>query len=739
MGHAVPDSSARRAAGLGVGLGMLGLVASVLPVTFALEETLGLGLLFTLRGPVMPPADVVVVGISRDSARAVGQTAELDTWSRGLHAELVDRLAEAGVTAVAFDLLFHESRDEPGDRRFAESIERAANVLLLEDTEDSSEVSLGDEATAQIEVRTPPLPLLKAGALGSAPFILPRVPVRVGQAWTFDRVTDDRPSLPVLALQAHLLPYYESLARLLERVRPGATAHWLQTAAAVQQQRNLELTMGTLRRTFRADERLQADALAELDRGDYPADTVAALATLLDLYGGASSRYVNFYGSARAVRTIPYDRALAGAAGVGLQGKLVLVGVSESLQPRQQDAFYSVFSQSTGIDLSGVEVGASLVGNLLEQSTLELLPLPLHIALVAAFGLAFGALVGRLTMALATGLAMVVAALYFTMVYWQFASNYLWLPLVVPLLCQLPIGFGVTAWWNYRDVALQRERVRTALGYYVPPALAQRLTHQTVSTANELLHGTCLVTDAEHYTSVAESLTPAELAALMNDYYGAIFGVVQTYGGEISDTAGDSMVAVWASAEPDASARRRAAQASIAILAAVEDFNRRHPEAPLPTRIGLESGEMLLGNIGAEQRYEYRAIGDIVNTASRIQGLNQLLGTRVLLSAATLEGVPDIATRDVGTFLLRGKRLPVRVLEPLAAGRATLDAVGLEIFAVAMTAFRAGAWHEAHEQFAGLATRFPGDGPSRYFEALARGWLLHPPASWTGAVRVTAK
>lgn len=732
-------SSARRAGGLGVGLALTGLAASVLPVTFALEQTLGLGALFALRGPMKPPSEVVVVGISRESARAVGQTAELDTWSRSLHAQLVDRLRAAGATAVAFDLLFHESRDESGDRQFAEAIERAGNVVLLEDTDDSREVSVGNEAMAQIEVRTPPLAPLKAAALGSAPFILPRVPVRVGQAWTFDRVTDDRPSLPALALQAHLLPHYESFVQLLEEVRPGVTSGWPSAAAAVRQQGSLELTMGTVRRTLQADAGLRTAARAELDRRSARTEASAALLTLLNLYGGASSRFVNFYGPARAVPTVPYDRALAGAADSELRGKVVLVGVSEPLQPRQQDAFYSVFSQSSGIDLSGVEVGASLVGNLLEQSTLGVLPLALHFALVGTFGLVFGALAGRLPLVPAAGVTALAAVLYFGMVYWQFVGAYLWLPLVVPLLFQLPLGFGVAAWWNYRDVALQRERIRTALGYYVPQTLARRLTHQAVSTANELLHGTCLVTDAENYTSIAESLAPAELAALMNEYYRAIFAVVQTYGGEISDTAGDSMVAVWASAEPDAAGRRRAAQAATAILAAVDEFNGRHSQAPLPTRIGLESGEMLLGNIGAEQRYEYRAIGDIVNTASRIQALNQLLGTRVLVSAATLEGSADIAARDVGTFLLRGKRLPVRVLEPLAASRATLDAAALGVFAAAMTAFRAGTWQVAHEKFAELAARFPADGPSRYYEALARRWLQDPPASWSGAVRVTTK
>jgi hypothetical protein len=83
--------------------------------------------------------------------------------------------------------------------------------------------------------------------------------------------------------------------------------------------------------------------------------------------------------------------------------------------------------------------------------------------------------------------------------------------------------------------------------------------------------------------------------------------------------------------------------------------------------------------------------------------------------------------------------LSVRVLEPLAARRCELDDEALVAFASAMTAFRAGAWQAAHERFAALAARFPHDGPSGYYDALVRSWLQDPPASWTGAVRVTAK
>jgi adenylate cyclase len=232
-------------------------------------------------------------------------------------------------------------------------------------------------------------------------------------------------------------------------------------------------------------------------------------------------------------------------------------------------------------------------------------------------------------------------------------------------------------------------------------------------------------------------LPPTELAALVNDYYQAIFRVVQLHGGEISDTAGDSMVAAWASSRPDAGARLRAAQAALAILDAVDEFNRAHADSPLPTRVGLESGEMLLGNIGAEQRYEYRAVGDIVNTASRIQGLNPLLGTRVLVSAATLVDV-ELPARDVGTFLLRGKRLPVRVFEPTGAG-CRLDEQGLAAFAAALAAFRRGDWQDAHDGFAALSRRFPGDGPSRYYEALSLTLGRNPPGTWAGVVQITTK
>ena len=110
-----PSGVRRRLLVLGGILGVAGLAASWLPITSKLEQVLGLGLLFAARGPLPPPAEVAVVGVSRDAARAIGQTTELDTWSRDLHGRLVDRLTGGGASAVVFDLTFHERRPGIGD------------------------------------------------------------------------------------------------------------------------------------------------------------------------------------------------------------------------------------------------------------------------------------------------------------------------------------------------------------------------------------------------------------------------------------------------------------------------------------------------------------------------------------------------------------------------------------------------------------------------------------------------
>jgi adenylate cyclase len=360
---------------------------------------------------------------------------------------------------------------------------------------------------------------------------------------------------------------------------------------------------------------------------------------------------------------------------------------------------------------------------------------------VIAFGVLLGVVITSSTRT-ALVLAPVAAAVYFGAAYAAFALGHHWLPLLVPLAVQVPLAALAALACNYLQLKRQRARVEDAFGYYVPRALVNRLAEQSVSAAanRQLIRGTCLFTDAEEYTTVSEALPPQELAALMNAYYGAMFRVVERYGGMVSNTSGDSMVALWADVSPDAGAHVNACRAALEIVDAVNAFNRDRGALQLPTRVGLESGEVLLGNIGAEQRFEYRAIGDIVNTASRLQGLNRLLGTRVLLSDATMAGVAPLRTRDLGKFLLRGKRTPIRVHELLGSGE-VVDARTADLtaaFAAALAVFELQQWDAAVQAFAALALRFPDDGATAFYVRQSSAFRTSS-AAWRGAIAVAEK
>ena len=158
------------------------------------------------------------------------------------------------------------------------------------------------------------------------------------------------------------------------------------------------------------------------------------------------------------------------------------------------------------------------------------------------------------------------------------------------------------------------------------------------------------------------------------------------------------------------------------------------------TRLGLHSGEIMLGSIGAVDHYEYRAVGDIVNSASRIQELNKTLGTRVLLSSQVLDGIDGYLTREVGTFLLRGKTRPLVIHELIGGGAADDPASvtqGHELFADALLAFRQADWKTAIVLFARALETRDDDGVSRFYLDLARRYQQSPPAGdWHGVIRL---
>jgi len=723
--------------------GLLGALLFLSPWAAQLEEDFGLGWLFLARGPRPAPEQVALVTMDTESMKALGLERLHRKWPRRLHARLIERLSAAGAAVISFDVFFRERRDAAGDQALAEAMRKAGNVLLFQQVQkDALAVAGGKGATVFAERLLNPAPPFADAATALAPFTLPGVPVKVSQFWKFKPEAGDVPTLPAMAFQYYALGVYEALHGL----PPLQGRSFPKTSGAMLREPGLSAYMRRMRTVFMQQEDLGPRLRQSLSMQEPPRRRL--LSSLIALYEGPHSQYLNYYGPPRTLRSIPYHRVLrmpAAELEARFGGKAVFVGVSEAFQWDQKDTFYTVYSDSeTGHNISGVEIAATAFGNLLQGTWLE--PLGTGYGLTLVF--LWGGLVGFLCRSLPAGWAVfaVVAMvpLYLLAAHGSFAGAGLWLPLVVPVFAQtLPVLF-FTLLLGYREAHGERTRIAAALGRYLPEQAVKDLAesvHRTGGPA-KMVHGVCMATDAEQYTRLSEQLGPRELRELMNAYYEIIFDVIHRRGGFVSDVVGDSVLALWVASQSQAGQRAQACHAALDVLAAVSEFNRSRDALRLPTRIGLHYGEVCIGDVGAGRHFEYRAIGDVVNTATRIEGANKFFGTRLLISEEGLEGVGDMMTRELGLFRLAGKSREVRLFELMGRepGCSECHPGFVTEFGRGLAAFRRHEWEAAFQRFSNAVRMQPDDGPSRFYLELSDKYRHTPPgAYWDGVVDLAIK
>ena len=384
--------------GLAVAVGILGLVSAFVPVLQTLEEGLGLRGLFELRGPRDAPDEVVIVSISRDSAETLGLPSNLVQWPRRIHADAIEAIAEAGAAAIVMDIAFETKRDEADDTRLAAAIERAGRVVLLEHIRAGSRPIPGLELEARELRQVPAYEPFRSRAIGAGPFTLPTFPIRTSQFWAFGAGDADGPMLPALALQTYLLESYPAFIDSLAGNTVASRDYSFPPDATLPGR--LQDVMRSIRRIYRRDPDLMRRVSAALDESSETADQRTAVEALNALYGGSSSRYLNFFGPSGTIRTYPFHEVLGAeyASGLGrdLAGKVVFVGYADREQSEQQDEFISVYSEETGLSLGGVEIGATAFANMLHGDSVVPLSRGMQVSLLLVWGIVAGLIVTAL-------------------------------------------------------------------------------------------------------------------------------------------------------------------------------------------------------------------------------------------------------------------------------------------------------------------------------------------------------
>lgn len=721
---------------------LVGLLGMVVPPLARLETDVGLHWLFNLRGARSPPEQVVLVGIDRTTARVLGLPDNPRAWPRSYHARLVERLAQLGVRVIVFDVRFEEAKQSEQDRQFARAIAEAGNVVLFQYLELDL---LNDSPGMMVNVQRlrRPIPELAEAAAALAPFTLPRGGARIDWAWIFKADAAGLPTIPAVVLQQLALTHWDSWLALLRSRVPGDAMRALQEYGPRGGKPDVaELTRAT--RTLFLTNPIRPENTWDL-RG-MNAEERPVIEALLDLYTGPDRRLLDYYGPDRSLRFVPYERVLGHGDDPlpDLSRAVVFVGYTEQVQPEQQDSFYTVFSRASGYPVNGVEIVATTFANLLERRSIEPLPAALHLLFATGWGLALACLFLRLPLALTLGAVPVLAVTLLGGSVYLFSSNGLWLPVVGLLLFQLPVALVGALLWRYNAAHRERQDIRKAFSYFLPQSALDELVERLSpsDTPGKLVYAVCLATDVEHYTELAERIAPGPLRELLNRYFTLLFAPVREHGGTVSDAVGDSTLSLWASTSPNPALHEKAVQAAVEILDAVAAFNGANPDTPLPTRIGVHGGEIALGHVGAQDHFEYRPVGDIVNATSRLEGLCKQLGAYALVSEEIAIDLQTIVTRSLGQFRMVGKQRPIGVHE-LIGPRERVDAVQqaqLQVFAAALEEFRAGHFDLAAEGFRAVRASRPQDRPNDFFLELSERYAREPPEDgWDGVVLIDRK
>jgi adenylate cyclase len=297
----------------------------------------------------------------------------------------------------------------------------------------------------------------------------------------------------------------------------------------------------------------------------------------------------------------------------------------------------------------------------------------------------------------------------FTHFAWQFDAVY-------PGLTLLAVTASATiAAFMHSD--RERAFIRHAFGRYLSPELVKRLTDDPAALrlSGERREMTFLFTDIAGFTGLSERLGPAALAPILNAYFDGACAVIFAHGGMVNEFVGDAILAFFNAPvdQPDHAARALAAARALDRFA--ETFRREQDARGIPfgaTRIGVHTGTALVGNFGSSQRFKYSALGDVVNTASRIEGLNKYFGTRACASEYTVAAADDAGMRPIGRVIVSGKTEVLTMFEILAE-HALADEF-LDRYRRAYVALEENRLSEALTLFKALHDETPSDGPVGY-------------------------
>lgn len=450
-------------------------------------------------------------------------------------------------------------------------------------------------------------------------------------------------------------------------------------------------------------------------------------------------RRIAFAGPRGTIRTVSFVDVLRDPAiRESLTDSYLFVGATA---PDLHDEVQTPFSR--GAAVSGAELHAQIANMLLHDYKLvfvEGIRALLWLLVAGLLSVVSFAAFKKLRFAVIGALS--VGLLLFLFVIYDAQSAYI-LPVLYSALAWV---FAVSGGFMYRYRTLDKEKrvIRETFGKYVSRDILEEMLRnpEKVRLGGEDCEVTVFFSDVRGFTTLSEKLSPSELVHFLNRYLTRMTDIALDAGGVLDKYIGDAIMAFWGAPLKRPTHAVDAARASLKMVDSLIAFNKESREEgglEIDIGIGLNSGTVVAGNMGSEQRFDYTVMGDTVNLASRLEGQTKTYGIHILVSEAVVRQLtPEFLTREVDRIKVKGKNLPVTVFEIVENSKREQVQKIISEFEAAREAYYSGDWRATVRLANEILSRVD-DGPTKVYKQRAEEFLVSPPDHWEGVYKLTSK
>jgi adenylate cyclase len=621
--------------------------------------------------PLRAASPVVIVTIDEQSLRTLEPVVGRWPWPRRVHGSAVDYLARSGAKVIAFDILFgeHEGRSESvingrvitgdeSDGAFVDAVGRAGNVVLLADATFEGTSSAGP-ASADAASPVLPGPAYRPGSgFESRPTLRPpflelaRVAAGLGHNYLrkdpgsdaarrfLPFIVHDDAAVPSLGLAAALaflgakpdaVRVEGNVLRIGDRAMPLLDEPVIDASGRPEPSRQV---------------------LTRLPRPTTGGDGVRSMFPTYPFFNVLLSADQSASGQTPAIPPSAF------------KDKLVFIGTTAS-------GLFDRYATPFPGGAPGVALHAALADNVIANQFMRRASPQVDLAVTAALGIAAGVSATLLPVVAA---AAATVALLAALVVWlgrEVAAG-VWIAEVAPATAAALALFAGVA-WRYFVEDREKRHVRRLFGRYVSKDVVDQLMADPglVKLGGQRRTMTVLFSDIRGFTAASERGEPEAVVAQLNEYFGAMVDVLFRHRGTLDKFVGDMVMGLFGAPLADPAHADHAVATALEMSATLDALNARWTAEGRPTLdigIGINTGEMIAGNIGSEAIMSYTVIGDAVNLGARLESLNKAHGTRILISESTRASLTrPVATRAIGEVTVKGRTRPVLVYEVRAA------------------------------------------------------------------------